>query len=368
MPTVAIVGCGQIADAHVQQARRAGARVVAVCDRSAVMAEQASARLGVPAWFEDLDTMLARVRPDVVHVTTPPASHLSVARAALRRGAHVYVEKPFAVDLGEARAIEDAAREAGRLACAGHNLAFDPVVLRLRSLVAEGELGEVVHVDAMQSYNLAGPFGALAMSDPEHWVHRLPGGIAQNNLSHPLSIALPLLGDGMPAVHAVGARRRPERSGDARDRFHDEIRILLAGERATASIQFSCHARPVQLAVLVHGTRGNAAVSLDARTVRVGRGSSMPGPFQKVDWARSDALEASRELVRRAGDLAGGRLHYFEGMRELFARFYAAAAGGEAPPVPLAEARRATAVLDEVFRQCRAGDEAAPELREGRAG
>jgi len=60
----------------------------------------------------------------------------------------------------------DAAREAGRLACAGHNLAFDPVVLRLRSLVAEGELGEVVHVDAMQGYNLAGPFGAIAMSEP----------------------------------------------------------------------------------------------------------------------------------------------------------------------------------------------------------
>jgi predicted dehydrogenase len=366
-PSVAIVGCGQIADAHVQQARRAGGCVVAVCDRSAVMAEQAAARLEVPAWYDDLEAMLARARPDVVHVTTPPASHLAVARAALDRGAHVYVEKPFTVDLAEAGALADAARRAGRLACAGHNLAFDPAVLRLRRLLAEGGLGDVVHVDAMMGYDLAGPFGALAMSDPDHWVHRLPGGIAHNNLSHPLSIALPLLGDGMPAVRAWGARLRPERFGDARDELDDEVRILLAGERATASIQFSCRARPVQLAVTVHGTRGNAAMSLDARTVRVARGSSMPGPFQKVDWALGDAVEAGRELFRRAGDLARARLHYFEGMRELFARFYAAAAGQEEPPVPLAEARRTTAVLDEVFRQCRAGRRPSPGAREERA-
>jgi predicted dehydrogenase len=361
---VAIVGCGQIADAHVQQARRAGGYVVAVCDRSAAMAEQAAARLEVPAWFDDLERMLSRARPDVVHVTTPPASHLPVARAALAHGAHVYVEKPFTVDLAEAGLLAEAARRAGRQVCAGHNLAFDPVVLRLRRLVEEGALGEVVHVDALMSYSLSGPFGALALADPDHWVHHLPGGIAQNNLSHPLSIVLPLLGGGVPVVHATGARLRPQRFGDARDLFHDEIRILLQGERATASLQFSCRARPVQLAVSVHGARGDAAVSVDARTLRVARGSSLPGPFQKVDWARNDAVEAGRELVRRAGDLARARLHYFDGMRELFSRFYAAATGEVPPPVPLEEARRTTAVMDEIFRQCRGGE--APKARRRR--
>jgi predicted dehydrogenase len=353
-PTVAVVGCGQIADAHVQQARRAGGYVVAVCDRSAPMAEQAALRLGVPAWFDDLELMLSRVRPDVVHVTTPPASHLPVARTALAHEAHVYVEKPFTVDLAEASALVEAARRAGRQLCVGHNLAFDPVVLRLRRAVAEGAIGDVVHVDALQTYDLAGPFGAVVMADPEHWVHRLPGGIAQNNLSHPLSLVLPLLGEGVPAVHATGARRRAERFGDARDLFHDELRILLAGERATASIVFSCHARPVQLALAVRGTRGEATVSVDARTLRLARGSSLPGPFQKVGWARNEVAEAGRELLGRAADLAFARLHYFEGMRQLFSRFYAAAAGEESPPVPLEEAQRTTAVLDEVFRQCRA--------------
>lgn len=357
-PRVAIVGCGQIADAHVHEARRAGARVVAVCDVTAVMAEQAAARLGVPSWFDDLEVMLARARPDVVHVTTPPASHLPVARAALSRGAHVYVEKPLTVDLAEAGELAEAARRAGRQVCAGHNLAFDPVVQRLRRLVAEGALGEVVHVDAMMGYDLAGPFGTVLLADPEHWVHRLPGGLAQNNLSHPLSIVLPLLGEGTPAVHARGLRLRSQRFGDARDAFHDELRILLEGERATASLHFSCRVRPVQLSLTVYGTRRSAVVSLDARTLRLAGGSRMPGPFQKVDWAGREALEAGRELAARAGDLARARLHYFEGMRQLLERFYASVAGECAPPVPVEEARRTAAVLDEVFRACRRGDAA----------
>ncbi len=364
---VAVVGCGQIADAHVQEARRAGARVVAVCDRAPAMAEQAAARLGVPAWFDDLPLMLARARPDVVHVTTPPASHLPVARAALEHGAHVYVEKPLTVDLAEAGELAEAARSAGRQVCAGHNLAFDPVILRLRRLVAEGALGEVVHVDAMMGYSLAGPFGSLLMADPDHWVHRLPGGLAQNNLSHPLSIVLPLIGEGLPAVRARGYRWRPQRFGDARDVFHDEIRIQLEGERATASVHFSCRVRPVQLAVTVYGTRRNAVVSLESRTLRLVGGSTMPGPFQKVDWAGRDALEAGRELAARARDLARARLHYFEGMKQLLARFYACAAGETAPPVPIEEARRTAAVLDEVFRSCHGHDGEAAGIVERKA-
>lgn len=352
-PRVAVVGCGQIADAHLQQARRAGAAVVAVCDASPHLAEQAAARLRVPAWFSELDALLEQVRPDVVHVTTPPASHLPLARRALAAGAHVYVEKPLTIDAAEADQLAEAARAAGRLVCVGHNLLFDPVMRRLRALLAAGALGEVVHVDAMMGYDLDGPFGALLMADPEHWIHQLPGGLAQNNLSHPLSLVLPLLGGGVPEVRATGQRLRPQRFGDARDLFVDEVRVLLEGPRATAAVQFSCRARPAQLALAVYGTARAAVVSLDARTLRVVEGSRLPGPFQKVDWARRDAVASCRELLRRAGDLLAARLHYFEGMKELFAAFYAATRGAGDPPIPLDDARAVAQVMDRIFAECR---------------
>ncbi|GAO05555.1 Gfo/Idh/MocA family protein [Anaeromyxobacter sp. PSR-1] len=362
---VAVIGCGQIADAHLAQARRAGAEVVAVCDATRHMAEQAAARWRVPAFYEGpdaVDAMLAEARPEVVHVTTPPASHLPLATRALAAGAHVYVEKPVTVDAAEAVALEQAAARHGRLACAGHNLLFDPVIHRLRALVEAGALGEVVHADAVMGYDLGGPFGALLTGDPGHWIHRLPAGLAHNNLSHPLSLVLPLLGPGTPAVaHALGRRLRPERFGDARDAFHDELRILLEGARATASVLFSCRIRPAQLALTVYGTRRAVHASLDARTLRVVEGSHLPGPFQKVDWARRDASAAGAELLRRSADLALARLHYFEGMRQLFAAFYRAARTGGEAPVPLADARAVAQVIDAAAAACRRADVAAQE-------
>jgi predicted dehydrogenase len=358
-PRVLVVGCGQICDAHVVEARRAGASVVGVCDTSPAMAEQAAARLAVPGAYTDLATALAEAGPEVVHVTTPPATHLPVALRALEHGAHVYVEKPLTVDAREAIALAEAARRRGRLVCPGHNLVLDPAVRRVRELVDAGTLGEVVHAEAVMGYDLSGPFGALAMSDPDHWVHRLAGGLAHNNLPHPVSLVLPFLGPGTPEVLASGRRLRSARNGDVRDLFHDEIRVLLAGPRSTAAILFSCRIRPVQLALTVYGTARAAAVSLDARTVRVTAGSRSPGPFQKVDWAFREAQAAAAEALGRARDLARARLHYFEGMRALFAAFYRAIRGQAAPPEPAGQAIPAAEVLDRIFERCRATEERA---------
>ncbi len=358
-PRVLVVGCGQICDAHVQEARRAGAQVVGVCDTSAAMAEQVAWRLAVPAAFTDLAAALEEARPEVVHVTTPPATHLPVALRALEHGAHVYVEKPLTVDSGEAAVLLESARRRALVVCAGHNLVLDPAVRRLRALADAGALGEVVHVEAIMGYDLSGPFGALAMSDPDHWVHRLPGGLAHNNLPHPLSLVLSFLGPGVPEVTAAGRRLRPDRHGDARDLFHDEIRVALAGPRATASILFSCRIHPAQLSLYVYGTRRAAAASLDARTVRLTEGSRLPGPFQKVGWALGDARSAAFEALGRARDLANARLHYFEGMRALFQAFYRAIRGEGPPPEPVAQALPAAEALDRIFERCRATGERA---------
>src|SRR5688500_9985883 len=105
MPTLqmALVGCGQIADAHLQAARRNGlATIAAVCDRSPDLARQAAVRFGVPYWDSDFDRMLDRTRPDVVHIATPPATHRDLFERAVKAGAHVYVEKPFALSATEA--------------------------------------------------------------------------------------------------------------------------------------------------------------------------------------------------------------------------------------------------------------------------
>jgi predicted dehydrogenase len=352
----AVVGCGQIADAHIAEARKVpGTTLEAVCDLDYLMAEQAASRLQIRGVYTDLDRMLKEVRPDVVHITTPPASHLAIGRKVIEHGAHAYIEKPFTVNVTEAEELVDLATRSGKLLCVGHGNAFDPAFLRLQAAVAEGKLGNAVHVNTVMGYNLAGPFGVLFMADPTHWVHQLPGGNGQNNISHPLSLLLPFLPDSRPRVMARGFRWRKQRYGDVRDRFFDELRVLLVGECTTASLVFTSHARPVQLYVTVHGTRAQASASIDGRTMRVVRGASVPGPFARVQWAYQDASEAGRELLRHVVDLCRARLHFFQGMHELIRRFYLAIEGRGAMPIPMSEAVRTTQIMDDIFSSIQEG-------------
>ena len=96
MLKVAIVGCGKIADAHalhIQQLK--DCEIVGVCDREPLMASQLCERFHIKRYFSDVAELVSYMRPDVVHITTPPASHFEIARLCLELGCHVYVEKPF---------------------------------------------------------------------------------------------------------------------------------------------------------------------------------------------------------------------------------------------------------------------------------
>ncbi len=98
MLRIAIVGCGKVADQHVAAIRRIrNCRIVSVCDRELLMAKQLGERFHISECFSDLQEMLRRTRPQVVHITTPPQGHFQLAKQCLEFGSHVYLEKPFTV-------------------------------------------------------------------------------------------------------------------------------------------------------------------------------------------------------------------------------------------------------------------------------
>ena len=77
---IGIVGCGKIADSHAAQIQRlGGCELVAVCDAEPLRAEQLGERFSVEGRFTELSAFLEVAKPDVVHVTTPPQSHLAIA-------------------------------------------------------------------------------------------------------------------------------------------------------------------------------------------------------------------------------------------------------------------------------------------------
>ena len=185
---VAIVGCGKIADQHVQAIRRiAGCRLVAACDREPLMAGQLAGRFGIPGSFLlHVDRMLDEAKPTVVHVTTPPQSHLSLALQCIEAGCHAYLEKPFAVNGEETAAILKAAEAQGRFVTAGHNYQFTPEMVRARTLVRNGYLGGPPrHLESVWFYDLGdASYVGPMLGSGDHWVRRLPGKLLHNNISH----------------------------------------------------------------------------------------------------------------------------------------------------------------------------------------
>ncbi|SFH71662.1 Gfo/Idh/MocA family protein [Planctomicrobium piriforme] len=344
---VALLGCGQIADAHLAQLRRIrNVDIVSVCDVHEDLAWQAAKRFQVARWDTSLDRMLDETRPDVVHLTTPAQTHAPLAQQLLEAGCHVYVEKPFTLNAAEAAQVFETAARCERLVCVGHDQLFDAAWLKAKAWIRQGLLGEVRHIESILGYPIDGKFGSLVASNPRHWVRQLPGGLFQNTISHPLYRITDLLAD-----------RQSELLGGWRTRqgfeFPTELSISLQGLRQSGSLTFSTFLPP-QRVTKIYGTKGTVSIDFDAQTLQFHRLTKLPGAFAKLEAPFQHFRNASWNLANNLGRFARADIHYFGGMKTLFERFYDAIRGTGPHPIPHVETYEFTLLMDRIFDHCRA--------------
>jgi predicted dehydrogenase len=348
---VALVGCGQIADAHLQEIRKLRtAELVATCDSHRDLALQAAARFEVPACYSDLATMLSEARPDVVHIATPAHTHFDLARHCLESGKHVYVEKPFTQTASEAETLVAIARERGLQICVGHDQLFDPAWTTLKDRVARGEIGSVTHVESILGYPISGQFGSQVAGDPRHWVRRLPGGLFQNTISHPLYRITEFLTDEQPEIVAAWSCRAPFD-------FPTELNVVVRGATVTGTLMFSSTI-PSQRITRVYGTKRALEVDLDGQVVRAFGPSMAPGAFAKLLTPWRQWREAGRNLRHNLWRFTKADIHYFAGLKGLCERFYASISEGKPTPIEAEEIVRVTRLMDRIFDEARSQDEA----------
>jgi predicted dehydrogenase len=362
---IAIVGCGKIADGHIEEIQKMpdAARVVAVADLELLMAEQIATRYGIPAFYDDLERLLATERPDVVHITTPPQSHLALARMAIDAGAHVYVEKPLTLSYADSRRLVDLARAARKQLTIGYAYYFDPPLASLRELCARGVLGDPVHVESFLGYSLSSPFGKAVLADGDHWVHRMPGKLFQNNLDHVLCKLPEFLPDdrtdaeleadplGAVRISAQGWRRRPQRFGDGRDAMLDELRVTLTGTTTSALAWFSSHLKPAVQLTRVYGTLNTAQVHHGMNSLTLESAPRLPSALGRLTPAFDQGFQFLRAGARNVSRFARNEFHYFTGMNRLLALFYESIVAGGPPPIPYRDMLRISAWMDEIWRQ-----------------
>lgn len=147
-----IVGTGGIATRMAAALEAAtGATLVAVCSRDAERAAALGGRYGAKGYAE-YPALLADPAVELVYVATPTDLHAEHALAAASAGKHALVEKPMALTVEDAQEMAAAANRAGVRLGIGFHLRHHPVHRAMRDLIASGEIGDVVLVQAMWGY------------------------------------------------------------------------------------------------------------------------------------------------------------------------------------------------------------------------
>lgn len=231
---VAVVGCGAWGRNVVRNFAELGA-LGAVCDHHAEITAELSARFGVPARTEA--EILADSSIQAVAVVTQPSRHAEVAEAALAVGKHVFVEKPLAANLDEAKRLVRRAEQVRRVLMVGHVLRYHSAFAALLALVREGRLGAIRHI---RSHRFA--FGAVRREED----------VLACLAPHDISMILALVGEdpAMVSARAVPVLGRPIADMAALDlRFpggavaeiavswlhpEKEQRLVVTGERGIA--------------------------------------------------------------------------------------------------------------------------------------
>ena len=193
--------------------------------------------------------LVARPDIDLVVVATPNALHYPVAKAALEAGKHVVVDKPFTLDVAEARDLEALARRNSRVLAVYQNRRFDADYLTLKDVLASGELGRPVYLESH--------FDRFRPEVRDRWrEQKVPGaGLWVDLGAHLVDQAVQLFGKPDSLQLDTAALRD---GAQVEDYFHAVLRYE-SGPHAPLRVvlhatTLAAHAAP---RYIVHGTRGS---------------------------------------------------------------------------------------------------------------
>jgi predicted dehydrogenase/nucleoside-diphosphate-sugar epimerase len=292
------------------------ADLVAIADPSEV-AQTAMRRIAPDIRvFATPEELIAIEHPDVVHIVTPPASHASLARLALKAGSHVYVEKPFAEKVDDAEQILREAREQKLLVCAGHQLLYEPPTQALQHYLPS--IGRIAHVESYFSFRTVrhAPEGRSVLRADHQLLDILP---------HPVYLLLRILelaGAGRVELEALHVSH----SGT--------VHAVVRRGEVTGTLVVTLEGRPVESYLRVVGRNGTLFADYVRSTTQraIGPGASgidkLLAPYRQARQLLAQTTSAmARRLLKRQRS--------YPGLSELFSAFYhAIRTGGPSPLSP----------------------------------
>ncbi|HLW46977.1 MAG TPA: bi-domain-containing oxidoreductase [bacterium] len=301
--TVGVIGAGLFAQTVLLPALRRlpGIRLRTVATQSGLSARHTAERLGFERCSTDPREVLDDPEIRAVVIATRHDAHASLAADALRRGKHVFVEKPLALNVPELRTVWEAHAASGGVLVVGFNRRYSPLAGALKAFVGDRR-------------PLAMTFRVNAGDIPsDHWVYdaREGGGRWLGEAGHFIDVLQYLTGTDPVEVYArLSAAGRPPSGG---------LRDLSAGATLTATLTFG----DGSTGAVIYADGAERAESRERLEVY---GAGIAATLD--DNRRLTLVRGGR--VRRARRVEAAR-----GYREELRAWIAAVRGTSAPPVAM---------------------------------
>ena len=287
---LAVIGCGNHARGalHPNLARIPHYDYVAVCDLDRGAAEECARRYGAGAVFTDFRTMLDEVRPEAVVVCGGAALHHDAGLEIVRRGIHLFVEKPTAPTLDGAIELAEAAEGAGVVNVVGLFWRHSAAHRIAAHVMARPEFGRRLLYDGV--YLAPGPRTSSADFPETPWAY------VADQAIHAV--------DGMRFLMGEVAEVRVARSEGEAGALGYAVAVTFA-DGAVGSLSLASFTSTFSLRVAVHGAAGESIEIVDNEGVRIHGRQTIPG--SRGGYVDQNAVEW-RQSWSYAGHLRAGYL------------------------------------------------------------
>ena len=259
-----VIGVGAMGRNHARlYSELSNVQLVGVADSTESLAASVARNYGCKA-FLDYHGLLNE-NLDIVSVVVPTTLHKKVALDAIKKGTNVLVEKPIADTSENADQITRAARKSKVKLMVGHVERFNPAVMKLKELIDDGLLGEVVSISAKR----VGPYNPRIRDV----------GIILDLGTHDIDIMSYLYGETIEAVYAS--------AGTVVHSHEDHAIITLSFRSGSSGVIDTNWLTPHKVRnITVIGSRGIAEVDCIQQTLRI---------FDQ-EWVRDAKIEKAEPL------------------------------------------------------------------------
>jgi predicted dehydrogenase len=297
---VASVGLGWWSDVLADAAGRTDGRVEIVsCFTRSGDKRQAFADKYNCAAAPSLDELLADDSIDAVINTTPNHVHLETTAAVAAAGKHVFLDKPVANTIGEARAITRVCADAGVVLSVGYQRRRESHFRWIQERIAAGEFGTLVQAEANISRDRAGQF------ELGHWRYTaegMPGGVMLQIGLHYVDVLTMLLG---PVESVSGMAAQLVLPGDN----PDVGSLLMQHENGAVSSLSTSYASASEYYLMnIYGKKMSAYYNLfdGLRSLNQGDKDQTPVAVDKNDAIAEQLIEWADAIAGDAEPEVGG--------------------------------------------------------------